>query len=182
MNTEDILIDSLNNVLEYKPIDKITVKDIVSECNLTRQTFYNHFSDIYELVEYSARQNAEGVLNSASDYENWQQGFYQIMMILTEHKTIVQNVYQSIYRDLMEKYIYQVLYNYIIAVVEKQALGMNVAQKHKDFIAHFYALAFIAVILEWIGEGMKDDPKEIVDQIGVLIHGDFKKALKKYAK
>ena len=41
--TEDVLIDALNVILEKKPIDKITVKDIVSECNLTRQTFYNHF-------------------------------------------------------------------------------------------------------------------------------------------
>lgn len=180
-STEDTLIDSMNNLLEYKPIDKITVRDIVSDCNLTRQTFYNHFSDIYELVEYSAKKNTEQILNEFSDYENWQDGFYQIMLVLKQHKAIVKNVYQSAYRDLMEKYIFKVLYSYIIAVVEKQAQGMKIDQKHKDFIAHFYGLAFIAVILEWIMEDMKEDPAEIVEQIGVLIHGDFKKALNKYS-
>jgi len=182
ISTEDILIDSLNNVLQVKPIDKITVKDIVTECNLTRQTFYNHFSDIYELVEYSACQNAEKILENVADYENWQKGFYDVMIVMKDNKSIVQNVYQSLYRDLMEKYIYKVIYNYIIAVVEKQATGMVVDQKHKDFIAHFYSLAFIALILEWMKDGMKDDPQEIVDQTGVLVHGDFKKALNKYAK
>ncbi|KRN99927.1 TetR/AcrR family transcriptional regulator [Companilactobacillus kimchiensis] len=182
ISTEDILIDSLNIVLQRKPVDKVTVKDIVTECNLTRQTFYNHFSDIYELVEYSACQNAKKALENAADYDNWQQGFSDIMTLMGANKAIVRNVYKSAYRDLMEKYIYQVIYSYIIAVVEKQATGMVVDQKHKDFIAHFYSLAFIALILEWIKDGMKDDPNEIVEQTGVLVHGDFKKALKKYAK
>lgn len=178
--TDDILIDALNSLLQTKPIDKITVKDIVTECDLTRQTFYNHFADIYELVEHSARVNAENILKNVADYDNWQQGFYDIMVALRDHKNLTQNVYQSEYRDLMERYIYKVIYSYIIKVVEKQAVGMSVDQKHKDFIAHFYSLAFIALILEWIMDGMKDDPKEIVEQTGVLIKGDFKKALHKY--
>lgn len=180
--TEDVLIDSLNIILEKKPIDKITVKDIVTECGLTRQTFYNHFSDIYELVEYSAKQNVHELLSSVSDYDTWQKGFYDIMLAMRDHETIIQNIYQSAYRDLMEKYIYKVIYSYIINVVEKQAEGMVVDAKHKDFIAHFYSLAFIALILEWVMDNMREDPKEIVDQTGVLVLGDFKKALKKYAK
>ncbi|MFC6175765.1 TetR/AcrR family transcriptional regulator [Companilactobacillus huachuanensis] len=180
--TESILIDALNIILQNKPIDKITVKDIVTECQLTRQTFYNHFSDIYELVEFSARQNAVNILDSFSDYDNWQQGFYEIMIALRDSGNITKNVYKSEYRDLMERYIYKVIYGYIIKVVEKQAEGMSVDQKHKNFIAHFYSLAFIALILEWIMDGMKDDPQEIVDQTGVLVQGDFKKALKKYAE
>ena len=180
-STEEILINSLNKLLVCKPVDKITVKDIVSECDLTRQTFYNHFSDIYALIEYSAAQQAQKNLKNTSDYENWQQGFLNIMQEIKRNKNISQNVYHSLYRDLMEDYIYKVLYSYIIRIVEKQADGMTVDQKHKDFIAHFYSLAFIAIIFEWIRNDMKDDPKEIVEQIGVLIQGDFKKALHKYA-
>lgn len=181
-STEDILIDSFIKILEKKPIDKITIKDVVNDCGLTRQTFYNHFSDIYDLVEYSSKKNAEAILENVSDYDNWQQGFYSVMVNIKAHRDLIQNVYKSAYRDLMEKYIYKIIYNYVINVVEKQAVGMKVDQKHKDFIAHFYSLAFIALILEWIMDNMHDDPKEIVEQTGVLVHGDFKKALKKYAK
>ncbi|ALB29097.1 TetR/AcrR family transcriptional regulator [Companilactobacillus heilongjiangensis] len=180
--TESILINALNTLLQTKPIDKITVKDIVNECQLTRQTFYNHFSDIYELVEFSARQNADNILGNVADYDNWHKGFYDIMIALRDSGNITKNVYKSEYRDLMERYIYKVIYGYIIKVVEKQAAGMSVDQKHKDFIAHFYSLAFIALILEWIMDGMKDDPQEIVEQTGVLVQGDFKKALNKYAE
>lgn len=181
-STEEVLVAALELVLQKKPIDKVTVKDIVSECDLTRQTFYNHFTDIYALVEWAAVQATKRALNNAADYDNWQQGFYDVMIIIRDNKVIIDNTYKSIYRDLMEKHIYQIIYSYIIAVVEKQAIGMSVDQKHKDFIAHFYSLAFIAVIFEWLKDGMKDDPQDIVDQTGVLVQGDFKKALKKYAQ
>jgi len=164
-STEEVLAEALKLVLLKKPIDKITVKDIVTECDLTRQTFYNHFSDIYELVEWSARQVTEKTLNNVADYDNWQQGFYDVMIIIKNDKVIIDNTYRSAYRDLMEKYIYRVIYSYIIVVVENQAAGMSVAQNHKNFIAHFYSLAFISLIFEWVKDGMKDDPKEIVIDI-----------------
>lgn len=181
-NTKKILSDALVTNLEKKPVDKITIKDIVNECDLTRQTFYNYFSDIYELVEWTASEAAEKALDNVSDYENWQQGFYNVMMAIKENQYLVMNTYQSIYRDLLEEYIYRVIYSYIIVVVERQAVGMSVDTKHKDFIAHFYSLAFISLIFEWVKDGMKDDPKEIVEQTGVLVQGDFKKALNKYAE
>ncbi len=181
-NTKKILSDSLVTILAKKPVDKITIKDIVGECDLTRQTFYNYFSDIYELVEWTASEVADRVLSNVSDYENWQRGFYNVMIEIKNNQDLVMNTYQSIYRDLLEKYIYRVIYSYIIVVVERQAVGMSVDQKHKDFIAHFYSLAFISLIFEWVKDGMKDDPKDIVDQTGVLVQGDFKKALNKYAK
>ncbi len=178
ISTKRILSDSLASILEKKPIDKITVKDIVTECGLTRQTFYN----IYGLVEWTASEEADKALANVSDYENWQQGFYNVMVEIQAHKDLVMNTYQSVYRDLLEKYLYEVIYSYVIVVVERQAVGMSVDQKHKNFIAHFYSLAFISLIFEWVKDGMKDDPKEIVEQTGVLVKGDFKKALNKYAK
>ncbi|ETY73414.1 TetR family transcriptional regulator [Lactiplantibacillus fabifermentans T30PCM01] len=149
---------------------------------MTRQTFYNHFADIYELVEWTAKQATARALANVADYDNWQQGFLNVMQDVQANRYLVINTYQSAYRDLLEKYIYTVLYQYIIKVVERQATGLQVADKHKQFIAHFYSLAFIALIFEWVKDGLKDDPRDIVEQTGVLIQGDFNKALKKYAQ
>lgn len=178
--TKNILKESLCAVLHHKNIDKITIKDVVSECHLTRQTFYNHFSDIYALVEYSSSQVADDVLKNA-DYDNWQEAFYQIMILIQNNQKLAKNVYLSVYRDVMHKYIYEVIYKYIIQIVEEQANGLNVDQSHKNFIAHFYSLAFISIIFEWVRNDMKEDPRNIVDQISVLVQGDFKKALRKYS-
>ena len=180
--TKALLANALIVMLQKRPIDKITVKDLVDECGLTRQTFYNHFYDIYELVEWIYLQAAEKSLAENKDYDTWQRGFYQVLISIRNNKVLVQNTYRSTNRDSLERYMYTVIYDQIIAVVERQAIGMSVDQKHKNFIAHFYSLAFIALIFEWIKDGMKEKPEEIVEQTGVLIKGDFEKALKKYAK
>ncbi|GFZ33625.1 TetR family transcriptional regulator [Clostridium zeae] len=180
--TKAILANALIAMLQKRSIDKITVKDLVEECGLTRQTFYNHFYDIYDLVEWIYLQTTEKSLAENKDYDTWQQGFYQLLISIRNNKVLVQNTYQSTNRDSLERYMHTVIYDQVLAVVERQAIGMSVDQKHKNFIAHFYSLAFIALICEWIKDGMKEKPEDIVEQTAVLIKGDFEKALNKYAK
>ena len=180
--TEELLATSLLAILKKKSIDHITIKDIVTECDVTRQTFYNHFADIYELVEWIAKRSAAKFLQENSDYNTWQKGFYNVMVAIKKNDVVVHNIYDSAYRDLLEEYLYKVIYQYVIKVVKVQAQGMEVDQEHEDFIAHFYSLAFIALISEWARKGMREDPQEIIEQTAVLVQGDFKKALRKYAK
>ncbi|MBM7871631.1 putative dihydroxyacetone kinase regulator [Clostridium pascui] len=180
--TKALLADSLIAMLKKKTLEKITVKDLVKDCGVTRQTFYNHFYDIYELVEWIYLRETEKALAENKDYDTWQQGFYQLLISIRNNKVLVQNTCRSTNGDSLERYMYTVIFDQILAVVERQAAEMTVEQKHKDFIAHFYSLAFIALIFEWVRDGMKEKPEDIVDETAVLIKGDFEKALKKYAK
>lgn len=180
MTTKERLSAALIQELQQTPVDKITIQTLVDDCDLTRQTFYNHFADIYELVEWTAAQATAKSLAHSADYDHWQHGFLNVMQTIQANQYLIENTYQSAYRDLLEKYIYTVLYQYILVVVDRQAQGLTVAQKHKGFIAHFYSLAFIALIFDWVKDGLKTDPQELVDQTAVLIQGDFRKALQQY--
>ena len=42
--TRKAIMDSCLRLLEERPVDKITVKDIVEDCGINRNTFYYHFS------------------------------------------------------------------------------------------------------------------------------------------
>ena len=46
------MAESIKGLMARMPLDKITVKDIVAECGLTRQTFYRNFKDKYDLVNW----------------------------------------------------------------------------------------------------------------------------------
>jgi len=56
INTKEHLSNALIRELQQTPVDKITIQTIADDCGLTRQTFYNHFADIYELVEWTAKR------------------------------------------------------------------------------------------------------------------------------
>ncbi len=50
--TKESLAAALKQMMNVKPIGKITVKDLVEICGVNRQTFYYHFDDVYDLLEW----------------------------------------------------------------------------------------------------------------------------------
>jgi len=97
-----------------------------------------------------------------------------------ENKDFVKNTYHSISREHLERFLYNETYNLLIGVIEEKAAGMSVRDDDKFFIANFYKYAFVGLMLEWIGGGMKEDPSAIIERLSILIHGDITKALEKF--
>ena len=67
-STKQALSETFKILLEDQTIDKITVKDIVSKCGVNRQTFYYHFRDIYELMEWTLENDIREYLSDKSDF------------------------------------------------------------------------------------------------------------------
>lgn len=178
--TKRALEASLKNLLLKKPLDKITISDITEDCGISRMTFYYHFKDIYDLIEWSCVEDAAKALEGKKTYDTWQQGFLQIFEAVLLNKPFIQNVYHSVSREQVELYLYKLTYSLLIGVVEEKAAGMAVRDEDKRFIADFYKYAFVGLLLEWIRNGMKEDPQIIVDRLSVLIKGDITRALNQY--
>ena len=88
--TKYALENSLKNLLLQKPLDKITISDITDDCGISRMTFYYHFKDIYDLVEWSCFEDARKALQENKTYETWQQGFLQIFEEVKKNKPCSQ--------------------------------------------------------------------------------------------
>ncbi len=175
--TKRALAASLKNMLLKKPLNKITINDIAEDCGINRMTFYYHFKDIYDLVEWTCEEEAAKALEGKKTYDTWQQGFLNIFNAVLENKPFIMNVYRSVSREQVELYLYKVTYDLLIGVVNERSADIAVSDDDKKFIADFYKFAFVGIMLEWIKNDMKTDPKEIVDRISSLIHGDITRAL-----
>ena len=175
--TKRALEASLKHLLLKKPLDKITINDIAEDCGINRMTFYYHFKDIYDLIEWACVEDAARALEGKKTYDTWQQGFLQIFEAVLANKPFIMNVYHSVSREQVELYLYKLTFNLLIGVIEEKAAGMAVSDEDKKFIADFYKYAFVGIMLEWIRGGMKEDPKGIVEHLSILIHGDITRAL-----
>ena len=177
--TKRALEASLKHLLLQKPLNKITINNIAQDCGINRMTFYYHFKDIYDLVEWSCAEDAARALAGNKTYTTWQQGFLSLFYAVQENRPFIENVYHSVSREQVEQYLYRVTYDLLIGVVDEQAAGMVVRDEDKRFIADFYKYSFVGLMLNWIREGMKEDPQRIVDRLSLLVHGDFARALDK---
>lgn len=178
--TKRALEASLKNLLLQKPLNKITINDIAEDCGINRMTFYYHFKDIYDLVEWACIEDAAKALEGNKTYDTWQQGFLNIFNAVLENKPFIMNVYHSVSREQVELYLYKLTYDLLIGVVEEKAADMVVRDEDKKFIADFYKYAFVGIMLNWIKNGMKDDPQQIVNHLSILIHGDITRALNNF--
>ena len=178
--TKRALEASLKNLLLQKPLSKITISDITEDCGINRMTFYYHFKDIYDLVEWSCQEDASKALAGNKTYETWQQGFLQLFKAVQDNKPFIMNVYHSVSREQVEIYLYKLTYDLLIGVVEEKSVGMSVREEDKRFIADFYKFAFVGLILDWIRNGMKDDPQLLTDRLASLVRGNITSALNHY--
>lgn len=180
--TKRALEQSLKNLLLKKPLTKITINDIAEDCGINRMTFYYHFKDIYDLVEWSCLEDARKALEEKKTYDTWQQGFLQIFEAVRENKPFVMNVYRCVHREQVEKYLEPLVDQLLLGVINEESDGMTVREEDKAFIAQIYSYIFIGLMLDWIKDDMRGNPEEIVDRLATLIKGSVSAGLSRFAR
>ena len=178
--TKRALEQSLKNLLQQKPLSKITISDITEDCGISRMTFYYHFKDIYDLVEWACAENAARALQNKKTYDTWQQGFVQIFHAVRENKVFVMNVYRCVNREQVEKYLVPLTDQLIMGVITERAAGMTVREADQQFIAQVYSYAFVGIMLDWIRDDMRADPEELVNRLAMVIRGGITQALERF--
>ena len=178
--TKYALENSLKKLLLQKPLNKITINDITEDCGINRMTFYYHFKDIYDLVEWVCMEDAKKALADNKTYETWQQGFVRIFDAVRENKPFIMNVYRCVSREQVEKYLTPLTDDLLMGVINELSAGMVVRAEDKAFIAQVYSYAFVGLMLDWIKDDMREDPRQIVDRLAKLIRGSMSAALSRF--
>lgn len=168
--TKAALEESLKRLLLKKPLDKITITDLTTDCGISRMAFYYHFKDIYDLVEWSCVEDGAKALQGKKTSESWTEGLSQIFEAVLENKPFIMNVYRNADRERMENYLYKLTYDLIAGVVEEKSKGLDLTEEDKKFIANFYKYGFVGIMIEWIQAGMKEDIEELVNKMSLTLH------------
>ena len=177
--TKYALENSLKKLLLQKPLNKITINDITEDCGINRMTFYYHFKDIYDLVEWVCMEDAKKALADNKTYETWQQGFVRIFDAVRENKPFIMNVYRCVSREQVEQYLTPLTDDLLMGVINELSAEMVVRAEDKAFITQVYSYAFVGLMLDWVKSDMKGDLQVIVDRLEQVIHGSVKSALER---
>ena len=125
--TKRALEASLKKLLLQKPLNKITISDIAEDCGISRMTFYYHFKDIYDLVEWVCVEDAARALAGKKTYDTWQEGFLNIFQAVLDNKPFIMNVYRTVSRERIEQYLNPLIHNLVLGVVEEKAVGLAIS-------------------------------------------------------
>ncbi len=167
--TQQAMADSLKKALSKKTLDKITIKEITDDCGIKRQTFYYHFQDIYDLLEWVFLREGEQIIDKENLCDTWQDIYLEVFRYIEKNRSFVINAYHSVGRESLERFLYQIVFDLIIKFLDAMEGSEKIALEDKRFICDFYKFGLVGIVLEWIGKGMKEDPKVLSERLNRLL-------------
>lgn len=177
--TKRALEASLKKLLLKKPLNKITINDITEDCGVNRMTFYYHFKDIYDLVDWILVEDATEALEGRQNFETWSEALLDALQRIQDNRVLVLNVYRSVSREQVEQYLYKMLDPLLRMFIERE--NIPVQEEDKQFIIDFYKYALVGMVLEWIRRDMKTEPAIMAERLNTMMQGDLKRALLRFS-
>ena len=181
-DTKRLIKESLIGLLNDKPFDGICIKELTDACGISRNTFYYHYHDIYEVLEEIFDEHTKQHIGEADTWELWEDGILASLEFVLQNRKAVYHVYNSLNRENLERYINRVMSPITLRFVKQQAQGLNVSEEDIDILVTFYKHGVIGVFFEWLDSNMKDDPEQRIKRMGFMMRGTIRKCREKTAK
>ena len=178
--TKRALEQAFVELLAQKPLKKITVSDVTKRCGVNRMTFYYHFEDIYDLLNYCLSVEMDKVLDGKYDNTTWVEGMRNIFEVCLKHKTVLINAYHFNSRGNVESKLDPIVFKLTYHVVKEEASGHRVKEENLQFVANGYKHLLIGIVLDWIKDDMKEDYREILKKIELMLTGETEWILSKF--
>ena len=163
--TEAVLIGTFKALMLKKPMNKITVSELVEECGINRKTFYYHFEDIRDMLRKMLRQDIEAIFSRADLITDHDLIINSVLDYIEQNKVILKNMISCIGRAELDLFlnsnVNKPIYSLVCETEQKQ--NLSVGDEYKRFLADFFTLAVSGVLIDWI-ENRADRNKEQIKQ------------------
>lgn len=180
--TQKAIKASFMKLLNIRPLDKISVKDIVEDCGINRNTFYYHYQDIYALLQDVFEDEARQVVEENEIGNRWQEGLIQATQFALDNKRAIYHIYHSMNREQLERYLLQIADGLVGRYIREQAEGLAVSEEDIIFITAFYKHAVTGLLLEWLQNGMKTEPESVIQKMQMLFSGSCRHVLEEASR
>ena len=166
MPVKEIFARSLKKLSAKKSVEKITVKDIVNDCRLTKTTFYNHFRDKYDLAAWIYSTSAEKIMNKInSENYSWKDSLTDGMNYFFDNRNFLKNLMlntsgQDSFINYVANFNVKILSDYIKKVHNLENLPANV-----EICVKIYCYGTVCTICEML---IKDFPIPVENFVSLL--------------
>jgi len=158
--TKQALSSAMKELMKEHPLEKIKIGDIVQLCNMNRQSFYYHFKDKYELVNWIFYTEFFVDIQNSMQKPGYEL-IDKICEFFYENRTFYKNALQFNGQNSFSEYFNEVTHPIIRARCEEFFEN----DRHKDFYATFFADAYRMAITRWLLEDTKIPLSEFVELI-----------------
>lgn len=167
--TKEIIARTFTELLDEKPMSKITVKDIVERCGVNRNTFYYHFRDIPDVVEFIMKKKWDEILEAPQEKSSILECMEDMDNLVRSNRKLMLNVYRSVKRDIFLVYMNDVASYIITEYFNKNVHKFNLTSQEIQMLIKYYKCVFVGVLMEWLDHGLESDLAAEMRQVSELL-------------
>ena len=142
------ITETLLRLLEKKSLEKITVKELVTLCGISRQTFYYHFEDVLDVVDWWTRQGAQHLMEESLRTEDPRKLLRLFVDYTAEHRQTLQHLLASRWREQLERRLVQVFTTYLQDMLHRMHPNLAMSPADEEAFLTFYACGISGLLME----------------------------------
>lgn len=178
--TKNLIKSEFLALLEEKSFHNITIAMLAERCEISRNTFYYHYEDIYTLVKEILQDELKKVDEEFNATSSWEESLLHAASFLLDNKKAAQNLFQSIDKEEIDNYLYKICESVIEKYIEEECRSKQIRAKERDkrLVRDFYRAALVGLLDRWVRNRMQDSPDEVIFRIGKLFDGNIERSLR----
>ena len=155
---------ALKSLMAQKPLDKITVAEVMRACGMTRQHFYYHFEDIYAAVRWMFDQEAVALLREHEGVLLWQDGLLQLFRYLQDNREVCLCTLRSVSHEDLKRFFQNDINAIIQNIIQGLAaqLRYQASDQEVTLLTKFYVGALASIAEDWLLGGIQESPEELI--------------------
>ena len=180
--TKRAIAQGFKELMRHKSFDKITITDITKSCGLNRQTFYYHFQDKYELINWIYYNEAIIPLTQNLTFDTWDQKILDLLSLMKTDAYFYGNALRENCQHEFQNYLLCVAKELFSSIIDRIAESTHIEFEDRQFIADFFAFGIVGVIVNWAKNGMKESPELVTSRLRNLLEDCKKVAVQRYLR
>ena len=178
--TKEIIARTFTELLEEKPMSKVTVKDIVEDCGVNRNSFYYHFQDIPSLLEEIIVEMTAKVIENLPEESTFEEKVTAALEEINLNKRMIYHIYGSSNREFYEKQLMKICDYVTRTYIRSRDYSEKVTSKDLEFVISYLKCELFGQLIDWLNHDMSYDIVEHSRILCRMFAGSMRMVCQKY--
>ena len=175
--TKEMLAESLMKLLARRTLDKITIQDIVDDCGYNRQTFYYHFHDIYDLIDWIFAAQTQELIEKCRACGSLDVGVEAVIAYMRENRRLILNILRSVNGEKLLDNLYRSAQSIVLSALENHPGVQELSAEYRELVAEAFKYALAGLLIDWMRAGIPEDRVNKVRTMKAVYIGALEYAL-----
>ena len=155
--TRTAIKETFLKLLNQRPLNQITVKNIVEDCGINRNSFYYHFEDLPSLVEEIVGEQVRNLVQKHPTVSSVEECADAVIELVMENRRAIYHIYNSLSRDVFERYLMDGCGYIVSTYLKAEFAGKPIDPAYLDALIRLHKCACFGAVIDWLYSGMEDD-------------------------